>query len=182
MDFYQKWCLKKAKIKEERLFKFYKKGEKILDVGSGNCALNMLTDRAGFNITGLDIKNKSAFKNIKPIIYDGDKLPFGDNEFDVVQLITVLHHIKHPERTVEEAIRVGKKIIIMEDIYTNFFQKIITFFADSVNNWDFFDHPHTNKTHEQWRKLFKKKELKIEKVEYYNFLLFFKQATYILTK
>ena len=182
MSFYQKWCIKKAKIKEERLFKFYKKGETILDIGSGNCALNLLTKNAGFDITGLDIKNKSAFPEIEPVIYDGKKLPFKDEEFDVVQLITVLHHIKDPDFTVEEAIRVGKKVIIMEDIYTNYFQKIITFIADSINNWEFIGHPHTNKTDQQWRELFKKNSMKIEKVEYYNFLLFFKQVTYTLTK
>jgi len=182
MNFYQKWCLKKAKIKVERLFKFYKKDEKILDIGSGNCALNLLTDMAGYKITSLDIVNKTAFKEITPIIYKGDKLPFKSDEFDIVQLITVLHHIKTPEETLKEAVRVAKKIIIMEDIYTNKFQKIITFIADSINNWEFIGHPHSNKSDKEWRFIFKKNNLKIEKVEYYNFLLFFKQVTYILTK
>lgn len=182
MNIYQKWCLKKAKIKEERLFKFYKKNEKILDIGSGNCGLNFLTQESGFKIQGIDIVNKSAFKKIIPHLYDGVKLPYKNNEFDIVQLITVLHHIKDPEKTIEEAIRVGKKIIIMEDIYTNKLQKYTTFIADSINNWEFFGHPHTNKTDVEWRQIFEKNKLKIEKVEYYNFLLFFRQVTYILTK
>ncbi|QMU65548.1 MAG: methyltransferase domain-containing protein [Flavobacteriaceae bacterium] len=119
---------------------------------------------------------------MKPVIYKGGKLPFKDNEFDIVQLITVLHHIKDPEETIKEAVRVGKKIIIMEDIYTSKFQKYITFIADSINNWEFIGHPHTNKTDLGWKQVFNKNNLKIEKVKYYNFLLFFKQVTYILTK
>ncbi len=121
MNLYQKWCIKKAKIKEDRLTKFYSDGESILDIGSGNCGLNLLLKNQGRDITGVDIANKSAFPEIEPVIYDGITLPFEDNEFDVVQLITVLHHIKDPEQTVREAIRVGKKIIIMEDIFENTF-------------------------------------------------------------
>jgi len=44
MNFYQKWCLKKAKIKVERLSKFYDSNDKVLDVGSGNCALSVLVN------------------------------------------------------------------------------------------------------------------------------------------
>ncbi len=182
MNLYQQWCLKKAEIKKERLFDSYTKEDKILDIGSGNCALNLLTQNAGFNITGLDVVNKSAFPEVSPIIYDGYNLPFEDNEFDVVQLITVLHHIKEPEKVVKEAVRVGKKVIIMEDIYANVFQKYITFIADSINNWEFFGHPHTNKTDEGWKKVFEENNLKLDSVTYYPFLLFFKQVTYILTK
>ena len=113
MNIYQSWCIKKAKIKANRLFKFYHTKDYILDIGSGNCALNLLTKKAGFDILGLDIVNKSAFHEIKPIIYNGGKLPFKENEFDIVQLITVLHHIKAPEETLKEAIRVGKKNLII---------------------------------------------------------------------
>lgn len=182
MNIYQSWCIKKAKIKANRLFKFYHTKDYILDIGSGNCALNLLTKKAGFDILGLDIVNKSAFNEIRPIIYKGGKLPFKENEFDIVQLITVLHHIKAPEETLKEAIRVGKKILIMEDIYTTRLQKYITFIADSINNWEFKGHPHTNKTDVGWKQVFMENKLKIEKVNYYNFLFFFKQVTYLLTK
>ena len=186
MTIYQKWCIKKAKIKEERLIKFYapleREREKILDIGSGNCALNLLLQNQGREITGVDIANKSAFPEIIPVLYNGTTLPFKDNEFDVVQLITVLHHIKDPEQTLREAIRVGKKIIIMEDIFENTFQKYVTYVADSINNWEFIGHPHTNKSDSEWKKIFEKHELTLEKVEYYPFLVLFKQATYILSK
>ena len=182
MKLYQKWCIKKAKIKEDRLTKFYSEGEKILDIGSGNCALNLLLKNQGRDITGVDIANKSAFPEIEPVVYDGKTLPFKDNEFDVVQLITVLHHIKDPEQTVREAIRVGKKIIIMEDIFENTFQKYVTYWADSLNNWEFIGHPHTNKSDKEWKAVFKKYNLTLEKEEYYPFLILFKQATYVLNK
>lgn len=182
MELYQKWCLIKAKPKLIRLLKFYDKKQSLLDVGSGNCALNILLKKEGINVKGLDIVNKSAFRQETPIIYDGYKLPFKDNEFDVVQIITVLHHVKDPINIVKEAKRVGKRIIIMEDIYENVFQKYVTWIADSINNWEFIGHPHTNKTDEEWKKIFNKNNLTVTHSEYYNFLLFFKQVTYVLDK
>lgn len=181
MSLYRKWCLRKAQIKLDRLLKFYNKDDSILDIGSGNCALSVLLKSKNINTKSLDIVNKSAFKEEIPLLYDGNKLPFKDNEFDVVQLITVLHHIKNPERIVAEAQRVGKKVIIMEDIFDNTPQKWITFIADSINNWEFIGHPHSNKTDTEWKEVFRRRGLTIMESEYYNFLLLFKQVTYILT-
>lgn len=174
------WYIGKAKVKLERLLKFYSPNEKVLDIGSGNGGLNLLLQNNNINITGIDIKNKSFFKEIEVVIYDGKTFPFEDKHFETVQIITVLHHIKEQIPVIKEAIRVGKRIIIMEDIYDNFFQKYFTWYCDSLNNWEFIGHPHTNRTDDGWRKLFKELNLEIEKVEYYKFLLFFKQVTYTL--
>ncbi len=174
------WYLGKAKVKLERLLKFYSSNEKVLDIGSGNGALNLLLQNNNIKITGVDIKNKSFFKEIEVVIYDGKTFPFEDKQFDTVQIITVLHHIKDQIPVIKEAIRVGKRIIIMEDIYENVFQKYFTWYCDSLNNWEFIGHPHTNRNDTEWRKLFDEMDLEIEKVEYYKFLLFFKQVTYVL--
>ncbi|WP_196894420.1 class I SAM-dependent methyltransferase [Aureivirga marina] len=180
MNLYQKWCLKKAQIKYDRLFSLYNPKQKILDIGIGNGALNFLFQQNGLNITGLDIKNKSAFTEVNPVLYSGKKLPFKDKSFDVVQIITVLHHIDDPELTVREAMRVGKKVVIMEDIYESTSQKYLTHITDSFVNWEFKGHPHTNKTDQGWRDLFKEYKLELSSAEYYNFLAFFKQVTYVL--
>ncbi|MBT8220085.1 MAG: class I SAM-dependent methyltransferase [Bacteroidia bacterium] len=180
MNLYQKWCIRKAQIKIDRLNKYYASSDTILDMGSGNCALIKLTEDQVKRITPLDISNKSAFKKIQPILYDGSILPFEDKSFDIVQLITVLHHIPNPETAIKEAQRVGKKVIVMEDIYETTIQKYITFIADSINNWEFAGHPHTNMTDDEWRKLFDILGLEVKEVEYYDFLLLFKQVTYVL--
>lgn len=54
------------------------------------------------------------------------------------------------------------------------------FEANSSNNWEFFGHPHTNKSDEEWKHVFNELRLVIKESEYYDFLLFFKQVTYIL--
>jgi len=177
---YQRWCLTKAKIKLDRLLPFLKKEENILDIGTGNGALSLLLVQQGFNIETTDIKNKSAFQEIVPTISDGVSLPYPDKYFDKAMMITMLHHCQNPEVIVQEALRVSKTLLIMEDIYTNNIQKYITFAADSVNNWEFIGHPHSNKTDAAWCELFKKMNLNITKIKYHPFLLLFKQVTYLL--
>lgn len=180
MGFTQNRLIKAAKIKLKRIFPYLQKDEVIVDIGSGNGALVYLLKKEGFNVEPTDISNKSKFESVVPKICPGDKLPFADQSVDTVLLITMLHHTPHPEALVEEAMRVGKKIIIMEDLFTNYVQKQLTFFTDSLVNWEFKGHPHTNKNDEEWKKLFERKNLQLNHSEYYNFLLFFKQGLYVL--
>jgi 2-polyprenyl-3-methyl-5-hydroxy-6-metoxy-1,4-benzoquinol methylase len=182
MTLYQKWCLAKARIKSERLSRFYPAGANVLDIGSGNGALVKLLREQGLTVTPLDIQNKSAFEEIKPVLYDGEILPWESDQFDFVQMITVLHHTPDPENIIREAKRVGKKILILEDIYHNTAQKYLTFFADSLNNLEFRGHPHTNKTDREWKEVFQRNDLIPESIEYYRFLGLFDQVTYSLSK
>ncbi len=76
-----------------------------------------------------------------PVIYDGPKLPWPDNHFDAVLLLTVLHHVADPESVLREACRVGGRIIIIEDVYATRAQKRLTFLLDSLFNLDFRGHP-----------------------------------------
>jgi hypothetical protein len=70
----------------------------------------------------------------------------------------------------------------MEDIYTTQFHKYLTFFMDSVTNFEFFGHPHTNKTDKEWRIEFKNLGFRIQEVRIHGFWYFFTSATYVLEK
>jgi len=182
LNLYQKWCFKKAELKRKVLVKFYRKEESILDIGSGNCAFSKILLDRGYSLTALDITNKSAFPDFQPVIYDGTRLPFEDNAFDLVQLITVLHHVRDPEALVVEAKRVGQRVLIQEETYKSALQKYLTWIADSINNWEFKGHPHTNKTDDEWEALFRRHNLKVQQKESRRFLFFFTQVTYLLSK
>lgn len=178
----QNRILKAARIKQERLLPFLNSSEHILDIGSGNGGLVHLLHKKGIQITPSDISNKSIFPDITPVILKGSVLPFKNDAFDTVLLITMLHHTPQPIDIIKEAMRVGKRLIIMEDIYENKAQKKLTLFMDSLVNMEFKGHPHTNKDDKEWKKVFHELNLELTHVEYYNFLLFFKQVTYILHK
>ncbi len=172
----------RAKDCIQKIKPYLRKGDRILDIGCGSAHIVKGLKELGYNITPLDVKNTSFFKDIKPIIYNGEKIPFKDNTFDVSLLITVLHHIKNPLVTLAEAKRVSKRIIIIEDLYEGLFQKYITFVMDSILNIEFFGHPHSNKTKVEWEELFKSMELKIIDWKVNKFWKFFTSGTFYLEK
>ncbi len=150
------------------------KERKVIDVGSGTGHTALSLIKLGHKVTCVDVEDMNLFEETKPIIYDGKTLPFADNSFEVALLVTVLHHTPNPEVVIREVSRVAKRIVIMEDTYNNLWQKYLTFIMDSIGNMQFKNHPHSNKTDKEWRKLFKKLRLKVLSVKNRNFSTYLK--------
>jgi len=163
-----------------RIHPYIKIGDRILDIGCGTGNISELLMQEDFNVTPLDIQDISFCDGIHPVIYDGHIIPSNNAEYDVALLITVLHHTPDPVSVLQEAKRVAKRIIIIEDIYVNWFHRQLTYFCDSLLNLDFFHHPHANKNDGGWKELFNRMELKLIAAEYKYSFLFFKHATYCL--
>ncbi len=120
------------------------------------CGLNLYSDYLvdiGYNVIALDINDVSVSKKVKPIIYDGVKIP-SNLKFDCVIVTTVLHHI--PEKTSIDILKQlkysNKQIIIMEDNYSNLSTPLWCMFT----NLQFFNHPLNFKTYHEWKYLFSK--------------------------
>lgn len=137
-----------------------KKGSRILDVGSGNGIITkLLMDYFSVKITGSDVKNYLIY-DIPFIKISGGELPFTNNEFDVVMLNDVLHHIPYhdQERLIRESARVAKKVLIFEAEPT-----ILGKITDVVlNKYHYGDLniPLSFRSIKNWQKLFKKLSLK----------------------
>lgn len=172
----------RAKDIYSRLKPYLKKGDKILDIGAGSCQIAEILTKRGFKTTLLDVKNLSSVSSINPIIYDGQYIPFKNNSFDVALLITVLHHTSNTEQVLSEAKRVSKRIIVIEDIYKTTFQKYLTFIMDSLANLEFINHPHSNKSDKEWKRLFKELGLKLVDTKKYLFWKWFISGIYYLKK
>ena len=161
-------------------------GNKILDIGSGNCNVAKKLSSLGLDITALDVKNRSLIKPIKPVLYNGKQIPFKDNFFDTTLLIFVMHHTKDPVGLLKEAKRVSRKrIVIKEDIYRNEREKLMTYISDSFVNFEFLSHPHTNKSDPDWKNVFTSLNLNLISYRYSiaKLLCFpFYHGTYILDK
>jgi len=120
----------------------------------------------GLDVTPIDVRAYSYFPDIQPTLYDGTTIPFADNSFDVCVAMAVLHHTPNPEALVGELVRVSRgKLIILEDIVTNPFQRYYTYAIDSIMNREFIGHPHTNKSHKEWKALFSSYNLRLKKYE-----------------
>ena len=120
------------------LFKRFKeiklpKDAKILDVGCGSGTLAKFWKDQGYDVTGLDISDKSLEITRSKGIYcvKGDvtkQLPFDNNTFDLVCSDGLLEHFVNPKPVLEEIFRVsGKYVLTMVPRNTlyNFIHNII---------------------------------------------------------
>jgi Methylase involved in ubiquinone/menaquinone biosynthesis len=89
------------------------------------------------------------------IIADGSQLPFTDNTFDAALLIGVLHHMPTQLHVLvlQEGLRVlraGGRLLVLEDTYHGNRERFATYVIDSVMNFEFIGHPHSNRSSEEW--------------------------------
>jgi ubiquinone/menaquinone biosynthesis C-methylase UbiE len=155
-----------------------KPGDRVLDVGAGNCVLSQTLLKRGYDVVPLDLRNLSFIDEIKPVIYDGETIQFDDDSFDVALLITVLHHARKPDVVLAEARRVAKRVIIIEEIYENSFEKYFTYAIDSLFNLEFFDHPRSNRDDSGWKVAFQNLGLELRDAAYSRSLYFLRRVTY----
>jgi alpha-1,6-mannosyltransferase len=172
----------RLRIKEGRIAALLGPGQSLVDIGAGNGGLAHALMGRGHPVTAVDVKDISFFEDVKPIVYDGKRLPFADRSFDVALLITVLHHTPDPDAILAEAKRVGRRVVVMEDIYRNSVQERLTHFTDSLVNLEFHGHPHTNRTDAGWREAFARLGLRVTHEERFRTLLFFTQVIYVLER
>ena len=100
----------------------------ILDLGAGDGTCLTYFNQyfpesklKGIDVSELSIEEAAAKKipNTEVLAYDGTKIPFSDNQFDLILVATVMHHIRFElhDGLIKEALRVlkpGGKIFIVE--------------------------------------------------------------------
>ncbi len=158
------------------------KGELILDIGSASCTVPEILRKQGLKVFPLDVQNFSIVDTVLPTIYDGQKMPFRDNQFETSLILFVLHHTNDPTELLVEAGRVSRKIIILEDIITSPLHGYLTATLDNLINLEFFDQPHSNKRDEEWQAIFHNLGFKVLNREYGHFGVIIKHALYVLEK
>lgn len=99
---------------------FFTPGSTVLDIGCGiGYMLNVLDEEMDCTGFGCDV--------VQPPIdiprftrFDGWRLPFADNSFDVTLLVFVLHHADDPGVLLREASRVARRaVMVVEDTPRN---------------------------------------------------------------
>lgn len=142
---------------------FISQKEKVLDLGCGSGIFaQKLKEKVGAEIVGIDIVDKRVFQ-IPFFLFDGKKIPFPDDFFDTVLISFVLHHTENPITILKEAKRVGKQIIIFEDLINHPLAKIRCFFhwlvwnlnsKNGFSRFNFF-------SEKKWEDIFKNLNLKL---------------------
>lgn len=142
-----------------KLFSDFLNGKKILDVGVGGGSMSHLLVSQGKKVSGIDVVNTSLYEHITPVLYDGENIPFQDKSHDVATIICVLHHCTDQLRVLEEAMRVSKRVVIIEDTFRNSFERALVSARDCIGNWEFYDHPY--RTTQDWRDVFTERGWKV---------------------
>jgi SAM-dependent methyltransferase len=154
-------------------------GEKILDLGCGSGIFGKkIEEKLKKEVIGIDIVDKRVCK-IPFKIYDGKNIHFSNDYFDVVIVAFVLHHTEDPVSILKEAKRVGKRIIIFEDLPEGISSKIYCFLHWITWNLFFGKSPKFNfHTSREWEEIFKNLGLKL--ISEKNFLI--KRKIFVLEK
>lgn len=106
----------------EEIKQYIPKFTNVLDFGSGRCELRTYLKNRNY-VTSVDIYAGCDEADV----YDGYKLPYADDSFDVVVCMFVLHHIPHHREIIEELKRVcARRIILVEDMPQTFYQHLIS--------------------------------------------------------
>jgi len=97
-----------------------RRGQKLLEIGCGPGKFLKVFWKAGFDVTGIDA-SPAMIEAAKRCIGDrselflgkAEHLPFDDNEFDFVALLTVLEFTDDPAIILKEAARVARKGLLV---------------------------------------------------------------------
>jgi SAM-dependent methyltransferase len=98
-------------------------GARLLDLGAGEGFVAAALARRGHAAICVDI---GPFRRapVRYAVYDGSRLPFRDGAFETTLILLTLHHCAAPEATVDEAIRVTRRrLIVTESIYRSRLQR-----------------------------------------------------------
>ena len=152
-----------------------------IEIGSGPGSVLSVMRKENYSVDGLDIADNSYREDLRPIVYDGKTMPIPNQSYDTALLLTVLHHTQDPDAVLREAMRVAKKIVIIEDVYDSRLMGCLTKTFDSLMNLEFFGHPHSNRTDAEWRHSFQALGLNVTHSAIYRVGGIFKQAVYVLT-
>ena len=126
--FYEKhdaaWRMLGAKYKAQHIIDVCKgyTFNTVLEVGAGDGSILKLLSEQGFapgydaveiSDSGVAAIKKAGIKNLRSVQeFDGYKLPFADDSFDLIILSHVLEHVEHERLLLRELKRVAKMFVI----------------------------------------------------------------------
>jgi len=147
---YDEWLMspfgKYIDLREKRLIAdlvLPRPGERLLDVGCGTGNHLLFFHEKGCHVTGID-SSEAMLKRAKDKMQGkgdlhvghAEDLPFSDNEFDIVTLITSLEFLDHPAKGISEAIRVSRDRVFLGVLNRYSFigagRKLSALFTESV--------------------------------------------------
>jgi len=161
LDGFVRWIAHGAlESRAEKMVRLFEKdlapGSRILDLGGGWGFYAEPLKKRGHEHLVLDVV-KPGYQKAPVVLYDGGRIPFPDQSFDAVILVTMLHHVPDTEALFREVYRVTRhRVIVVEDLYRHRLGRFWTIIRDRLLNVEFMAHPHQFRTNKGWREFFRR--------------------------
>jgi len=104
------WVNKLRRYELDLIIPLLRKRGRILEIGAGTGYQASILRELGYNLVPIDLPTRAyaEYSKIDIVPYDGENIPFTDNDFDVVFSSNVLEHIYNLEKIQDEIKRVLK--------------------------------------------------------------------------
>jgi SAM-dependent methyltransferase len=129
----------------------------VLDIGCGDGTIARLIadSRPDISIEGVETSPRANCQ-IRCMSYDGQKLPFQNQSFDVCLLVDVLHHTDNIAGVLGEASRVSRCFLLIKDHLS---ENALDYLTLKVMDWCGNIHhtvrtPFTYQSHRAWKQHF----------------------------
>jgi SAM-dependent methyltransferase len=136
----------------------------VIDIGAGTCNMAEVLAESGLEVTPIDLADYSFVDGLRPMLYDGGRIPFDDDGFDVALLGAVLHHVPRPERLLAEARRLAPRVLVIEDLHRGPLHRYVCSVIDSLLSLEFDFPTHGYRPEPAWRRLFGEQALRVDEV------------------
>ncbi|MGH9767492.1 MAG: class I SAM-dependent methyltransferase [Blastocatellia bacterium] len=107
---------RRVRVLSDHLSELIPDGSSVIDVGCGDgrLAYAIASKLANVKIEGIDVLvRKQTFVPVSR--FDGQRIPYDDNFFDMAMLVDVLHHTEDPSALLREAVRVARRSVLIKD-------------------------------------------------------------------
>lgn len=180
--------MKRERDLVKQISPYLRPGQKVVDIGAGSCRLaEELKKQLNLNLTVVDIIDYNK-TDLFLLIYDGQTIPFPDEEFEASLIVFVLHHARDPNQVIEEAKRLtASRLIVIEDTPLNWWEMLAWRFWDWALNAAHDSRPAEGlKTTDGWLAFFDQHGLKPESVTHFRtlspILKMYQHTMFVLTK
>jgi ubiquinone/menaquinone biosynthesis C-methylase UbiE len=127
-------------------------GTSVLDVGCGLGHIAEVLRERGHQVTTVDPRYRPLCGG-EHLVASATDAPVADRSYDVVLIAFTLHHMpaEAHRQALREAARIARlRVVLLEDTFRTRAERRWTFWIDSLLNAEWFGHPHSNRSTDEW--------------------------------